>query len=227
MIERVEVGTAQKAQFYYIRGTPSESSDDWRQFRTWVDDVLARFDPRRIAVEFMMTPLTRTPHTPLQWVEQKYNFDSEAETMELLDYARRRKKRDSGSMLYVTPSRRAPAWLLDTAFYCGSRRLGKFLYAAHSGKIGNLNADSFDGKGFDLVRRVLSVSGTDPDVLTAGWDPFVVLPWSFIKPFGERGDRARVAAYHKVMKLIEANKTGSIYNPIRREIQLHKEESTL
>lgn len=219
MIERVTVGQVQKCQFYYIRGTPTESADDWRRFREWIDFVLSGFEPAKIAVEFMLTPLTRTPHTPLQWIAHRYSFDAEAETMNLLDYARKKKRSNPDSILYITPSRRAPAWLLDTAFQCGSRRLGKFLYAVHSGKIGKLDADSFDGRGYDLVRRILNASGTDPDALLDSWDTEAVLPWSFIMPFGERGDRARVAAYRRICKLIEAYNTGGVYDPATRSVK--------
>jgi len=208
LFQRLITARVQHAQLYFIRGVPGESQADWDAFERWIEQDVHMLLDAGIPVEIQLTPLTRQPHTPLQWVAHPYNRESEARTKALVDRARKAKARDAGSLLYVTPSRREASWLVDVALNCGSRQTGKFLQILDRGFLGSLHADAGVGFGTAKVRWALVASGIDPDLLLADWPVEAVLPWSHLQPLGEAGERHRRSAYEYITRAMRAGVAG-------------------
>lgn len=178
--ERAIIGKARKIQLYFIRGVFTETIEDWREWWDWFEPRLLKLESHHIAVETQFTPLTRQAHTPLQWFAHPYNRDSERMAKLYLKKAQDRKKANLDSLWYVTISRREASWLLDIIAGCGSRKTLNFLWAIHTGKLGNLKQDYTIGSGSGAVKDLLFYTGHDPDIFNSAWDTEVVLPWSHI-----------------------------------------------
>lgn len=196
--ERIVKGMPRKQQFYFIRGIPTESESDWKE----LDDFIAVYEPiwreYKIATELQFTPLTKQPHTPLQWFEHKYNRRSEEKAKALLEWARKMKKDDDSSIVYVSVSRREASWLIDTLCQNIGRNGLKFIYAIYKNVLSGLEQDSFVGQGSERVKGVLRKSGIDADVILGKWDFDAALPWAHIVPGGDKNYEKLLKASHSV-----------------------------
>lgn len=202
-LTRVINGDPAYLRLYFIRNVPTEGGVDWREFLDWLlHEVYPWFWREQIALQLQFTPLTRTPHTPLQWVAHRYNREAEAHVKDLVDYARALKAEDPEALLYVTPSRREASWLIETALTCGSRQALQFVYNLHRGACSSLGQDTAIGRGVRAVEGLLRDCGIDPDLLLADWDPGAVLPWSHIQPLGEAGADRRLRSYRAFLRQV-------------------------
>lgn len=194
--ERLITGKVARQQLYFIRGIPGESEDDWREFNAWIRAMRPRWEEAWIPTELQFTPLTKQPHTPMQFFAHLYNNGSETAVKRLMDDAREAKKENPDtSLIYITPSRRQPSWLIDTILECGSRKTTKFAWAVHKGLLRDLSSDAGIGRGVERVKGVARKAGIDPDAILSDWDFDTVLPWSHIQPGGDKGrDRMFKAA---------------------------------
>lgn len=199
MLGRIIIGQPAALRLYFIRNVPAEGEEDWAEFLGWLkEEAYPQLHKAQVPTEVQFTPLTRTPHTPLERMAHPYNLQAEQHVKDLLAWARRIKAEDSSHMLYVTPSRRQASWLMETALACGSRQALLFLYNVQ--RLGSLRVDQALGRGTITVRRMLWDCGIDPELLLAEWPEEAVLPWAHIQPLGAAGEerkRRSVQAYRR------------------------------
>jgi hypothetical protein len=143
----------------------------------------------------------------MQWLEHAYNYESEAEALSLVELAREMKKNDPGNMLYITHSRLAASWLIDTVLNCGGRNTDTFLLALHRGKISGYQSRDFVGSGLYEVEHIIMGCGIDPATFINKWKTDEILPWSHIKTLDEAGEKARLSALRFMNKEINEYNT--------------------
>jgi radical SAM superfamily enzyme YgiQ (UPF0313 family) len=221
-IEKALAGGCRRLKLMFIRGVPTENDNDWNEFFKWFWPTYKKLEEAGAAVEAQFTPLTRQPHTPLQWAAHEYNSASEMIVKSLREEARRRKRASEESLLYVTPSRRYASWLIDIALQCGNRNTAQFVWAMSKGAFGNLQADRNVGRGVRRVKGVLKKVGLEPDLLLAEWPVDSRLPWSMFPAISEKGEHRRLTAYHNVSRLIQREKEaqasrGGLRTGLRRK----------
>lgn len=184
MVRRMIVGQAGHQQLYFIRGIPGESDADWDELENWLYDHAPIWRDVGLPTELQFTPLTKQAHTPLQYFAHPYNIWVEARVIKLVDWARKTKKADPASNVYITASRRATSWARDCITNCTGRNGARLLWAMHKGAFNKLSPDSYPGAGLTEFHAIVREAGIDADVIFGDWPLDAVLPWSHIKPAG-------------------------------------------
>ncbi len=202
---RLIAGGAHRQQLYFIRSIPGETVDDWNDVRAFIERWHPHWKEHAVSTELQFTPLQKQPHTPLQWFEHRYNDESEKIVMQLLEEGRS----EEGGKVWVTPSRRAASWLIDTVVECGGRQAGTFLWSVHKGLLRELKQDSFVGRGYERVRGVALKCGIDMSAVLAERPLDARFPWSHISPMGDAGRIKREKAARAIQRML-ASQSASI-----------------